>query len=130
VNEAILKHLSRADGLLRLADEILGIGYPADAVGRSYFAALHAAIAVLSELGIQRKSHHTLWAAFGQHVAKPGLMDVRYHHAGMRLLRLRSRSDYLPEPDILRNEAEESLAAAREFVAACRAFLEGRESES
>jgi len=111
-----------------LAKQILGLGYPADVVGRCYYAMFHAATAVLLGLGVERKSHHALWAAFGQLVAKPGLMDACFHHAGIRLMRLRSRSDYLPAPDILRKEAEESVEAASEFLAACRNFLEKRDA--
>jgi len=128
VKPEIEQHLARADELLRLGRQILGLGYPADVVSRCYYAMFHGATAVLLELGVERKSHHALWAAFGQLVAKPGLMDARFHHTGIRLMRLRSRSDYLPEPDILRKEAEESVQAASEFLIACRTFLEKRET--
>lgn len=122
----IQQHLARAEELLRLAEQVLELGYPPDSVSRSYYAMFHAATAVLLELGMERKSHHALWAAFGQFVTKQGLMDAQYHHAGIRLLRLRSRGDYLPAPDILRREADEALEAAREFVASSRSFLEER----
>jgi len=36
----------------------------------------------------------------------------------------REDSDYQPMPDDTREDAEDALANAREFVAACRAFLE------
>lgn len=120
-------HLTRADEVLRAASDLLRLHYPADSVGRSYYAAFHAATAVLLELGIQRSSHHGLWAAFGQFVASRGLIDAEYHRAATRLFRSRIRSDYLAAPGVTPQSAEEALGMAREFVAACRSFLRNRE---
>ncbi len=117
-------HLSRADEILRAAADLLRLDYPADSLGRSYYAAFHAATAVLLELGIQRSSHHAVWAAFGQFVAAKGLMDVQHHRSATHLFRARMRSDYLGVPAVTPQTAEEALATARDFVGACRAFLE------
>jgi len=117
-------HLSRAEEILRAAGDLLRLNYPADSLGRSYYATFHGATAVLLELGIQRSSHHAVWAAFGQLVAAKGLMDVRHHRSATRLFRARMRSDYLGVPGVTPQAAEEALATARDFVAACRGFLE------
>ncbi len=85
----------------------------------------HAATAVLLQLGIQRSSHHAMWAAFGQFVVVPGLMDTHYHRAGMDMARARTASDYLAEPEDTPENARDDLLMARDFVAACRAFLKG-----
>jgi hypothetical protein len=61
-----------------LAEAIAEMGVPADAISRTYYAMLHAANAVLLELGIERGSHHGVWAAFGEHVTARGLMDARH----------------------------------------------------
>jgi uncharacterized protein (UPF0332 family) len=122
----VLRHLDRAGELLQVAREILDANHPADSISRSYYAMFHGAVAVLLALGIERSSHHGVWAAFGEFVAHPGLMDVSYHHAGLDAFRARVRSDYLASPGDTVSDAEESLADAREFVAACRRFLETR----
>ena len=57
----------------------------------------------------------------------PGRMDTHYHRAGMDMARARTGSDYLPEPEDTVENAQEDLLMAREFVAACQSFLEGRE---
>jgi uncharacterized protein (UPF0332 family) len=90
----------------------------------------HAATAVLLELGVKRSSHHAVWAAFGQFVTAPGFMEAGRHHAGLRLFADRSRSEYLAKPGGTREDAERDLAVARDFVVACRGFLEKRESGS
>jgi uncharacterized protein (UPF0332 family) len=124
VKAEVGQHLDRAEELLRAARGILQLGFPSDSVSRSYYAMFHAATAALLELGIQRSSHHGVWAAFGQFIAAPGLMDVRYHRTGLELFAARSRSEYRAKPDDTPEGADGDLATARDFVAACRRFLE------
>lgn len=120
------EHLLRAEELLRLAEAIKELGFPADCIGRSYYAMLHAATAVLLVLGIERGSHHGVWAAFGQHVAARGLMDARYHRAGLQMFRARSECDYVPRPKDTVEDAEEAIELARDFVSACRTFVQAK----
>ena len=119
------EHLARGEQLLGAARQLMEWGFFPDSIGRSYYAMFHAGKAILVELGIERGSHHGLWAAFGQFVTAPGLMDVRFHHEGIRLFSARSRSEYQAKPTDTLADAEKELGVAREFVAACRAFLEG-----
>ena len=118
------KHLQRAEQFTQVAADMLRLGHWPDGVSRSYYAMFHAATAVLLELGIERSSHHGVWAAFGQFVTAKGHMDVRYHHAGLEWFRARSDSDYFAEPEHSRDDAEAALSAARDFVTACLRFLE------
>lgn len=118
------QHLRRAEEALQVGREILDLDHPADSISRSYYAAFHAATAVLLELGIERASHHAVWAAFGEFVAAPGLLDARHHRAGLDLFAARARSDYLSDPGQTRQDAQAALELAGEFVAACRGFLE------
>jgi uncharacterized protein (UPF0332 family) len=130
VRQDVSDHLDRAEELLRAARDLIELGYPSDSISRSYYALLHAATAVLLELGIQRASHHALWGAFGQFVTAPGLLDARYHHVAVRLFADRSRAEYQAKPGGTREDAERDLAAARDFVAACRAFLGKRDDSA
>ena len=124
MNAEVHEHLERAVELLQVARENLDHGHPADSVGRSYYAMYHAATAVLKNLGIERSSHHATWAAFGRHVAAEGLIEARHHRAGLDAFSARSFSDYLPRPKDTAEDARRALAAARDMVAACRAFSE------
>jgi uncharacterized protein (UPF0332 family) len=127
VKAEVQKHLWRAEQCIRVADDLVRLGHWPETVSRSYYAMFHAATAVLLELGIERSSHHGVWAAFGQFVAAKGMMDVHYHHLATEWFRARGDSDYFAEPDDTRDDAMNGVAAARDFVAACRAFLEGPE---
>ena len=123
----VAERLQRADGFICVAGDLLRLGHWSDAVSRSYYAMFHAATGVLLELDIERSSHHAVWAAFGEFVTARGLMDARHHHAGLRWFRARNDSDYFTVPADTREKAEEAVAAARDFVAACRSFLDSRQ---
>jgi hypothetical protein len=112
--------------MLGAAADLLSTGHPAVSVGRSYYAVFHAARAVLLVLEIHRKSHHAHWAAFGQHVTAAGLLPVRLHQVGLELFLARRESDYFAEPTDTPEDAQAALEEAREFVSACRSFVESR----
>jgi len=120
------QHLRRAEELLDVAQENLAHAHPADSVSRSYYAMFRSATAVLKDLGIERKSHHALWAAFGEHVAVKGLMPPKYHRYGLDAFSARSLSEYVAEPEDTPEDAAEALRMAREFVSASRGFLNRR----
>ena len=120
-------HLARADAFLNDSRILLEAGSFSSSISRSYYAIFHAVKAILSEFGIERKSHQAVWSEFGQKVAKPGLMDKKYHSMGVKLFHRRLESDYLPQPNETVADAQQAISFATEFVAACRAFLESRD---
>jgi len=118
------QHLIRAMELLEVAEEMLGLGYLADSISRSYYAIFHAASAVLMDLGVERRSHHSLWAAFAEYVTRKGLIEEKYHRWGIDAFSARSLSEYIPSPQDTPEDARKNLERAGEFVAACRTLLE------
>jgi len=52
--------------------------------------------------------------------------EVADHHEGIRLFSARSRSEYRAKPTDTCQDAQKELEVARDFVAACRSFLEKR----
>jgi uncharacterized protein (UPF0332 family) len=121
------EHFNWADQFLRDAEILINSDSFSSSISLSYYASFHGAKAVLSELGIIRKSHQAVWSAFGKNVAVPGLMDKRFHSGGVRLFSDRLDSDYSPGAKDTKDSAQRRLAFASEFVAACRAFIENRE---
>jgi hypothetical protein len=119
-------HLERAVDLLQVAEDTLRDGHYPDSISRSYYAMFHSATAVLKTMGIERKSHHGLWAAFGQFVTAPKLMETKFHRAGIEAFTARARSDYLPQPANTAESAANLLDQAREFVDACCLFVRSR----
>ncbi|MBI5636582.1 MAG: HEPN domain-containing protein [Nitrospinae bacterium] len=120
-------HLERADEFLRDARVLLESGGFGSSISRSYYAAFHGAKAVLFRLGHDRKSHHAVWSAFGNHVAKPGLIEKAFHRGSLNLFLSRIESDYLPRKKDTLEDAQQALSFAAEFVSACRVFVESRE---
>lgn len=126
MSEEIQRHVARARDLLNVAAELIDLEHPADSVSRSYYAMFHGARAVLLHVGVRRSSHHAVWAAFGQFVAKAGLMDTRLHRSALEVFEARLRSDYLSNPPESLADARAALELAREFVAACEVFVGGQ----
>jgi hypothetical protein len=126
VKPEVEKHILRAEQCIRVAEDLRGLGHWPETVSRSYYDMFHAATPVLLDLGIERSSHHGVWAAFGQFATASGLLDVRYHHMGLKWFRARDESDYFAEPGDTHATANNAVADARDLVAACRAFLESR----
>jgi hypothetical protein len=129
MTEESIRHLERAEELLGVADENLKNNHPSDSISRAYYAMFHAATAVLKTLGIERGSHHALWAAFGEYVTGKGLLDVKYHRLALDAFSARSLSDYLAQPEDTIDDARENLAMASDLVGACRKFVETRARE-
>ena len=123
MKEEITKHLKRTEELLIVAKELIQNEHYSDSISRSYYAIFHAATAILKEIGIERKSHHALWAAFGEFITSKGLMDVKYHRYALDAFSERSLSDYLSQPEDTREDAQNNLEKASEFVNACRIYL-------
>ena len=107
MNGDIAGHLKRAVELLSSAADLIATDHPADSISRSCYAAFHAATAVLLHSGIVRKSHHAVWAAFGELIAKTSGMEAKFHRYGLELFTSRMRSDYLAEPDDTLDDAKD-----------------------
>jgi hypothetical protein len=123
MTEEAHRHMKRAEEFLHVAKENLQNEHPSDCVSRSYYAIFHAATAVLKLLGIERKSHHALWSAFGEQVAARGLMDSELHRIALDAFSARSLSDYLAEPLDSNEDAVAALKSAQRFVDACSDFV-------
>ncbi len=120
MNEEIRLHFERADEYISDAELLLQERRIASAVGRAYYSMFHAATAVLLNKDVQRSSHHGLISAFGQFIARPGLIDYEHFRNLQEIFDLRRESDYEPIVDITQDEAAKILEKTKAFVAACR----------
>ena len=69
-------------------------------------------------------------AAFGEHFAKPGLLDRTLHRQLIDAFRDRQIGDYEALEAVTRETAEKRIAQAERFLAAAREFLAcGRPSQ-
>ena len=97
--------------------------YPEFATARAYYAMFYAAEAVLLKLGFRFHKHSAVHAAFGEHFAKTGRIDPKYHRWLLDAFDERLLCDYQAAPDVNSSEAAELLQRAEEFIEAIEKAL-------
>lgn len=115
--------LAAADDALRVADAALGLGIFRDAMSRAYYAAFHAARALVLLEGAEPRSHAGLSRLFNEHVIRTGRLEPRYNLILTRLAAYRQASDYAYAFEIALDDARGEIAAARDFVDRARALV-------
>lgn len=108
--------LAAAYDALRVAEAALGIGILRDAISRAYYAAFHAARALVLWQGFEARTHGGLSRLFNEHLVRSGLLEPRYNLVLARLQAYRQASDYAYAFEIGPDEARAEVAAARDFV--------------
>jgi len=124
MKEESRKLLDKADRALQAAETLIRAGDPESAVGRCYYAMLHTAQALLTDRDVRFRKHGAVHAAYGEHFARTGLLDPKYHRWLLDAFDERLRSDYDIDatfnPQVVRRRIEH----AREFLDAARKYLE------
>lgn len=88
------KLLNKAQRAIRAAETLLKQGDVDFASGRAYYAMFYAAEALLNEKGLRFRKHGGVHGAFGEHFAKSGLLDSKYHQWLLDAFDKRLKSDY------------------------------------
>lgn len=86
-------------------------------LNRAYYAVFHLASAVLSTLGVKRKKHSGVEAAFNELLVKPGLVEAEYARFYSQARRWREEADYEFAAQFTRETAEETVDRAEKPVA-------------
>ncbi|MCW5880595.1 MAG: hypothetical protein KIS91_06655 [Anaerolineae bacterium] len=68
-------------------------------------------------------SHQGVISAFGQHFAKPGLMDTSYHRALITACSRRQLGDYAIPSGLSARIIDDRLREARDFMQAAQIWL-------
>jgi len=118
------KLLDKADESIRAAEHPLADGYAEFAVGRAYYAMFYSAEALLNEKGLAFRKHGGVHAAFGEHFAKPNVLDAKFHRWLLDAFDKRIQSDYGVDVAIRGEDAKLVIAQAREFLDAARTHLD------
>lgn len=114
------------------AAEMLSYGKPPlpnAAASRAYYAAFHAAIALLLARTNYRPkgeewAHDQVQAQLNtQLIRRRKLLDAKWRSTLLHLFNYRRYADYLPR-GVSQKKAEDALKTAKEFLAAVRALLE------
>jgi len=93
------------------------------AVSSSYYAMLHAARAALNEAGKAPKSHRGVQHQLRETYVQNGKLDAHYHSLLSNAEDDRLEADYEMTPSFSRDDAEEWIARAEDFVDTIESLL-------
>ncbi len=115
--------LLKAERSIKSARLLLSDGDVDGAASRLYYAMFYIAEALLDAKGLSFSSHGALQAAFGQHLARTGEIDPRYHRALLHAFLQRQLGDYSTTAHVAPGIVEVMAEEADAFVLDARAWL-------
>lgn len=116
----IAARLRKAERKLKAARMLLGAGEIEDAISRAYYAAYHAAQALLLSAGLSARTHEGTLVLFGLHFVQTGRVDRRLGRALSRAREDRENGDYAEVAFFDADDARRSIADARELIDVAR----------
>lgn len=123
VRRNVQDEMRLAESALAAARALVDLGLAPDAASRAYYAALHAARALLFSVGLDPGSHRAVRTLFSRHFVQTGALPAEQSKALAHLEGLRSAGDYDTAfalgPDDVRPEVEKAAC----FVEAARDLL-------
>jgi uncharacterized protein len=121
--QVVAEELRVAREELSAADQLIAIALYRIAMTRSYFAAFHAARAVLYAQGYDPKTHQGVLTLFNQHLVRPQHFEPLAARVLARLQKYREQADYGESFVVDLDGAREEAAAARSFVESAERFI-------
>lgn len=86
------------------------------AAGRAYYGMFYVAQALLNERGLHFRKHSAVHAAVGEHFAKTAVLDNKFHRWLLDASDKRLLADYDAEMTLGREDVEQMIAQAEEFL--------------
>lgn len=123
MKEVTQQFLDRAEEAIVAAQQLLTDGHPEFAVGRAYYAMFYTAEALLNEKDLRFRKHGGVHGAFGEHFAKTGVLDPKYHQWLLAAFEERITADYEVGETIETAQAETVIRQAREFLQTAQRYL-------
>jgi uncharacterized protein (UPF0332 family) len=108
--------LSRAEETLAEARVMLESDHLYGASNRIYYACFYVVTALLLTRNLSSSKHSGVIALFNRHFVKPGLISADMGKFYSRMFDNRLESDYADWAQLQRQEMEEDLGQAEEFV--------------
>ncbi len=118
------RFLEKAERALAAAEILYDNGDTEFAAGRAYYAMLHVAQGLLRQHDLTYRKHSGVHSAYGEHFAKAGILDPKFHRWMLDAFDRRLKGDYDAEMDIDAETVTIMLEQAREFLMAARKYLE------
>lgn len=121
--ELVRGYLDKAASKVRVAGDLLAKGEWDDAVSRAYYAAFHAAQAVLLTEGQRGDTHKGVVTLFGMLLVKTGKFDRKWGKMLSNLKDDREASDYEVLSYMDEETARRAVQEATEFVKQVDGYL-------
>ena len=118
--------LAKARRSVEAARALLDRGDYDFAAGRAYYAMFYVAEGLLAERELRFRKHSGVQAAFGEHFARTGLLDAKYHRYLLDAASKRLSADYGVEILLQKDDVLKMMAQAEELIAAAEIFLAGQ----
>lgn len=112
------KLLEKAKRAIAAAERNLKVGDTEVAAGRAYYAMFYVAEALLNEKGLNFRKHGGVHGAFGEHFAKTGVLDSKYHRWMIEAFDQRLAADYGVDSPLSTEDADLMIKQAKEFFEA------------
>lgn len=106
----------RAQKTIEEAKDDVQRNYLESAVHKAYYGCFYAVHSQMALLGIAARSHKQVGIEFRRHFIKTKKMDKKYSAIWASLFKWRSIVDYTAIPVIDKNQAEELVETAEDFV--------------
>jgi len=94
VKKATGQLLEKGARAIHAAETLLGAKDADFAAGRAYYAMFYAAQALLHEKNLRFRKHAGVHAAFGEHFAKTGVLEPKFHRWLLDAFDKRLQGDY------------------------------------
>ena len=128
--QLIAAYLEKARQKLGVARRLRDSGDHDDAISRAYYAAFHAAKALLTSAGEQPRTHHGAVTLFNLLFVKTGKMSRRAGRFFANLKDDREAADYDLFPFADADTARVAVEEAESIIAEATSYLEGLTTEA
>ena len=108
--------ISRAEETLDEARVMLQTGHPYGAANRIYYACFYAVTALLLTRDLSSNKHSGVIALFNRNFVKPGLISVDLGKFYSRIFDNRLESDYTDWVELEKQDVQDELVHAEEFI--------------
>ncbi|MCS7151007.1 MAG: HEPN domain-containing protein [Endomicrobia bacterium] len=123
MNKDIEGYLKKAEDSIRSAELNLLNELYDFSVSRSYYAMFYIAEALLLSKKLSYSSHSAVISFFNKEFVKTKIFDKKYFDYLTKAFELRQNSDYEPQPVATREQAQDILQKAKEFLKAAKKYL-------
>ena len=123
MTEEVKKLIEKAEHALEVAEMLMNDGYPSDAASKIYYSMYYAAQALLKSEGIDVIKHSAVESALGNHFAKTGKIDPKYHRMLIDARKIREIADYDIQEEIIEPTASLKIEEGKSFLSAIKKIL-------